>query len=66
MIEAHKASTIIYEVLRMSRAAMTHLPINRIHLAKNGQGHPCYTSGDVPTSCPAEFFQSLYHGKVDD
>ena len=25
-------------------------------MAKNGRGHPDYTSGDVPTKCPAEFF----------
>ena len=55
MIEADNASTSIYQVLRMSRAAMTHLLQNVLHLAKNGRGHPYYTSGVVPTRCPAEF-----------
>ena len=33
---------------------MTHLLILK-RSYKEGQGHPYYMSGDVPTSCPAEF-----------
>ena len=54
MIEADNASTSIYQVLRMSRAAKTHLLILK-RSYKEGRGHPYYTSGDVPTRCPAEF-----------
>ena len=51
MIEADNASTSIYQVLRMSK---THLlTLKRSY--KEGRGHPYYTSGDVPTRCPAEF-----------
>ena len=54
MIEADNASTSIYQVLRMSRAAKTHLLILK-RSYEEGRGHPYYTSGDVPTRCPAEF-----------
>ena len=50
MIEADKASTSIYEVLRMSRVAMTHLFIIRMSSIWPRM------AGDVPTKCPAEFF----------
>ena len=39
---------------------------NVLHFAKNGRGHPYYTTMVVPTRCPAEFFKSLFHGKMDD
>ena len=55
MIEADNASTSIYQVLRMSRAAKTHLLILK-RSYKEGRGHPYYTSGDVPTGRPGEFF----------
>ena len=55
MIEAAKAYTADYEVNRMSRAAMTHLLILK-RSYKEGRGHPYYTSGDVPTGRPGEFF----------
>ena len=66
MIEADNVSKSIYQVLRMSRAAMTHLLIIRCpHLAKNGRGHPFYTSGTYQQmSCRG--FKSLYHVKMDD
>ena len=54
MIEADNASTSIYQVIRMSRAAKTQLLILK-RSYKEGRGHPYYTSGDVPTRCPAEF-----------
>ena len=55
MIEAAKAHTANYEVNRMSRAALTHLLILK-RSYKEGRGHPYYTSGDVPTGRPGEFF----------
>ena len=53
MIEADNASTSIYQVLRMSRAAKTHLLILK-RSYKEGRGHPYYTSGDVPTGRPGQ------------
>ena len=55
MIEAAKAYTANYIVNRMSRAAITHLLILK-RSYKEGRGHPYYTSGDVPTGRPGEFF----------
>ena len=43
---------------------MTHLLIFKWSF-KEGRGHPYYTSGDVPTGRPGEFFQSPYPGKMD-
>ena len=57
MIEADNASTSIYQVLRMSRAAMTHLLIIRMDILTT---RPGTYQQDVLQS-----FKSLYPGKMD-
>ena len=51
MIEADKASTSIYEVLRMSKAVMTHLIILRISSIWPR------IAEDILTTCPGTYHE---------